>query len=452
MKYLNDIKNVYFIGIGGISMSALAIILSKNGYNVAGSDIVKSDITKKLESLGIKVNYKQIKHNIKNYDICIYNSAIKNNNEEYIACLEKGIPLIKRAELLEEISSLYKNIISVTGTHGKTTTTGIISTIFNYCNKKPTIHIGGVLDSINGNVQVGEKEYFITEACEYMDNFLFLNSKVGVITNIEEDHLDYFKNYENIISSFNKFAEKCKQIVIVNENYSKYIKVKHLTYGKNNNSFASYKITKINKYLGYDFDVYIDKKYYDSYSLKIIGEKNVENATASILISFIYNLDKKLVKKAINNFNGVNRRFEFIGKINNCNTYIDYAHHPTEIKNVIDNLKKVTTKKIHVIFQPHTYSRTQKLFSNFVDILKNIDNLVIYKTYPAREEPIEGGNYLDLYKKIKDYNSNVLKAGNIQALKKFLIKNIKNDEIVLFLGAGSIDLIAKKIVKDLSKI
>ena len=427
-------------------MSALAIILHKNGYKVSGSDLVKSDITKILERQEIKVNYKQVKNNIKDAEICVYNSAIKENNEELIACKEKGIVILKRAEILQEITLNYKNLISITGTHGKTTTTGMIATIFNGCNKNPTIHLGGNLNSINGNVQVGSKDYFITEACEYMDNFLYLNSKVGVITNIEEDHLDYFKNIENIIKSFNKFAENTSQVLIVNENYSNLIKSKHLTYGKNKNSFAYYKIIKVNKNLGYDFDVYIDKKYYDSYSLKVIGEKNVENATASILVSFLYNLDKRKVKHALNNFYGVNRRFEFIGKINNCNAYIDYAHHPTEIKNVIENLKKVTTKKIYVIFQPHTFSRTKKLFDKFIDVFKDVPDLILYKTYPAREEMIEGGDYLDLYKELKKINQTVKKAGNKSALKKIIEKNLQPSEILLFLGAGTIDLIAKDIV------
>lgn len=447
MKYLDKNKNIYFIGVGGISMSALAIILHKSGYKVSGSDLVKSDITKNLENLGIKINYKQVKQNIKSIDICVYNSAIKDNNEELIECNEKGIIILKRAELLQEITLNYKNLISVTGTHGKTTTTGMIATIFNGCKKNPTIHIGGILNSINGNVQVGLYDYFITEACEYMDNFLYLKSKVGVITNIEEDHLDYFKNFKNIVKSFNKFANNTSQTLIVNENYSKLIKAKHLTYGKSKNCFACYKITKINKSLGYDFDVFIDNKYYDSYSLKVIGEKNVENATASVLVSFLYNLNKKKVKDALNNFCGVNRRFEFIGKINSCNAYIDYAHHPTEIKNIIENLKKVTTKKIYVIFQPHTYSRTKKLFNKFIEVLKDIPNLLLYKTYPAREEIIKGGDYLDLYNELKKINHNVKKAGNKTALRKIIEKNLQPDEILLFLGAGTIDLIAKDIVK-----
>ena len=445
-----EYKNVYFIGVGGISMNALCKLLFNKGYTVSGSDVHPSERTEELEKMGIKVYYKHEKSNLigKKIDACIYSSAIKEENEEYQYCKAHNIKLIKRAELLGLLAENYKNVIAISGSHGKTTTTAMISSIFIEGKKYPTVHIGGEYPKINGNYLNGKNDYFITEACEYMDNFLYLNPKISVITNIEEDHLDYFKNIETIIKSFNQFADQTKQLVVVHEKYSRYIHKKHITYGKDKKCFAYYILKGINKNLGYDFDLYIDNEYYDSYSLKVIGEKNVENATVSILLGFVYNIDKSIIKKAISHFTGVSRRFEFIGKYNKNECFIDYAHHPTEIRNIVDTLKKTTNKNIICVFQPHTYSRTKKLFNEFYEVLKDVHNLILYKTYPAREEKIAGGDYLDLYYALKENHKLVYQAKNTDDLKKQIDHLLTQNNLILFLGAGDINDVAKEILTE----
>ena len=392
MKILSNFSGLkaYFIGIGGISMSGLARLLISSGCSVCGSDSgMDNPEIGKLRLDGVKVFSRHDPLNIdQDIDFVVYTLAVKDDNPELIRARELKIPCFERAEMLGLIARAYSNVIAVSGTHGKTTTTALIGEIFTLAGLDPTIHIGGVSVNLNSCTIIGNKDFLILEACEYGNSFRFIASDTAVITNIESDHLDYYKDLEDIVNSFRHFSSRShhlisdisvniehKSICVIGKDWQ----VKEIDYSQN----------------GYDFMVEYKGKFWGKARLNIIGKYNVYNALFAIAVADKYGIPKETILSAISRFSGVERRCEKIASIGDIPIIIDYAHHPTEISSVLHSLDAMYSN-ILVVFQPHTYTRTMSLFDEFIGALQDRKNLIIYSTYPAREKEIIGGRAEDL--------------------------------------------------------
>lgn len=434
-------KKIHFIGIGGISMSALATYLHLQGYSVQGSDIAQNNETIKLNNLGIKIFVGHNAINLQNVDVCVYSGAIDKSNVELSYALNHSIPTIERSELLGIIAKDFSNTIAVAGTHGKTTTTAMLAQIFIDANLSPTVHIGGNFDYIKGNFLYGKKKYFITEACEYRRSFLALHPQYSIINNVELDHTDCYKDITNMYDAFYKFVEQTQNAVFINYNDPFYKLIKNndkvISYGLS--SKADYCATNLRQNKNkYTFDILHCGEYIGTIKLNIAGKYNAVNALASVSVSHYLGIPIQTIKQSLYNFKNVDRRFEFIKKLNNSDIYRDYAHHPTEIKNLLNNVKHLKYDKIICFFQPHTYSRTKGLFNEFLTSFDSCDKLYLLPTYPAREFPIEGGNSKDLYNELKKYKKEVHYIQDIKEVKQLLNENSIQHNIILLVGAGDI--------------
>ena len=434
-------KKIHFIGIGGISMSALATYLHLQGYSVQGSDIAQNNETIKLNNLGINTFVGHNAVNLQNVDVCVYSGAIDKSNVELAYALNHSIPTLERSELLGIIAKDFTNTIAVAGTHGKTTTTAMLAQIFIDANLSPTVHIGGDFDYIKGNFLYSKKKYFITEACEYRRSFLALHPQYSIINNVELDHTDCYKDITNMYDAFYKFVEQTQNAVFINYNDPFYKLIKNndkvISYGLS--SKADYCATNLRQNKNkYTFDILHCGEYIGTIKLNIAGKYNAVNALASVSVSHYLGIPIQTIKQSLYNFKNVDRRFEFIKKLNNSDIYRDYAHHPTEIKNLLNNIKHLKYDKIICFFQPHTYSRTKGLFNEFLTSFDSCDKLYLLPTYPAREFPIEGGDSKDLYNELKKYKKEVHYIQDIKEVKQLLNENSIQHNIILLVGAGDI--------------
>ncbi len=447
---------VHFIGIGGISMSALAEICLDKGYTVSGSDIQDSYLLEKLRQKGATIYLEQKKENIKDdVEMIIHTAAVDEENPEMAEALRKKKILFSRAAFLGQLMREYENTIAIAGTHGKTTTTSLLGTIFEYSKLDPTILVGGNLSMIGGNVKIGSSSHFIAEACEYTDSFLNFNPKIGIVLNVDKDHLDYFSGIEEIISSFNKFGKKLpkKGYFIINgddnntKNITYGVKAKVLKFGKGNNNDAIIKNIKFDKE-GYPiFDLTYDDKSFGTFKLAVKGTHNIYNATASIIASYLSGIEIETIRKNIIKYIGVGRRFETKGTYNEALIMDDYAHHPNEIKATLSAAKDLNKNKIYAIFQPHTYSRTKLLLNEFSDSFNNADKVIITDIYAAREDNPGDISSQDLVDKIKSKNIDAIYIKEFDEIVKYLKENVKPNDLVITLGAGTIYKVAEEIVK-----
>ena len=432
-------------------MSALATYYHFKGYKVQGSDINENYQTKKLSQLGIKIFKGHNACNIKNVDIIIYSGAISLDNEEMQYAVKNNLPLIERSKLLGIVCNDFKNTIAVAGTHGKTTTTAMVSKVLIDSYYDPTIHIGGNYSYINGNFKLGQKDYFVTEACEYKKSFLHLNPTYSIITNVELDHTDCYKSLNDIYNAFDKFLEQTKSFCLINgdSEYNKRIKSnKIITFGKKkHNDYRMYNIqTNLNELI---FDIEYKQNYVCTLKLSVNGLYNAYNALSCFALCHQLNISCEIIKKSLETFKNVDRRFSFICKYGNLTIYKDYAHHPTEISNLLSMVKGLNYKKTICIFQPHTYSRTYGLFNDFLKCFNDCNYLYLLPTYPAREQEIIGGRSEDLYEKLKQNRSNVYYLNNFKDSLLVLEKFKNENYLVLLVGAGNIEDIEKLISKNI---
>ena len=445
---------VHFIGIGGISMSGIAEILLNNNIKVSGSDITETDITNKLKNNGAHILIGHHPELIKDADIVVYTAAIKEDDIEMIEVKKLNKKCFERAEFLGLISKEYKNCLCISGTHGKSTTTGMVSSIFLEAKLNPTIQIGAYLDKIDGNYYIGSNDYLIMESCEYVDSFLHFYPTSEIILNIDDDHLDYFKNIDNIKKSFTKYLNlPSNKVAVVNiddeniKNILKNTKKDIISYGINNDAtFKAINITK-NDLGFYSFDCLYNNDDYLTINLNVNGKHNVYNALAAIALSTYYNIDKDIIKKGIEDYHGVARRFQYLGEYNGAYIYDDYAHHPTEIASTVESVKGVKHNESWAIFQAHTYSRTKDHLDEFAKVLSNFDHIVIAKIYPAREENIYGVKEEDLVAKIKENNPNAIYIEEFNDIEKYLKEHIKPGDIVITVGAGPVNKVVYNILK-----
>lgn len=445
----NKINRIHFVGIGGISMSALAMLAKSKNYIVTGTDDNDSQQIQKLKRCGIEIEEKHTSNFVKLADLVVYTIAVKSHPDLILAkALSKKI--IERAEFLGHITKHYSHTIAISGTHGKTTITALLGHIFEIAKQKPTVHIGGVSQNWGSNLLIGGDEYFITEACEFNRSFLHLSPECTCITNIECDHMDTYKDFADIQSTFIKFVNKTKKIIVF---CGDDVKIPL----KKSKSFLSYGFDAKNRFsarnihyknLCVQFDCYLDGKFYLRAKMKICGKHNILNALACIAICYAYNIPYIYIIEGIQSFLGVERRQTLLGEVRGVIHYADYAHHPTEIKALCESIAQIPhTGKELIIFQPHTYTRTISLFSEFIKVLSNCKNLILLPTYGARENPIAGGDSTDLFLALPP-NGNRVFCSNYLNLCQTLSQTLKSGDICVWLGAGDIYEIAKKYVSD----
>ena len=467
MKHFSkDIGIIHFIGIGGIGMSGIAEILYNLGYKISGSDINKSSNVNRLIEMGIKIHIGQRAENIKNVSIIVISSAIPEDNVELVAGTLNKIPIVRRADMLAELMR-FKKSISVGGSHGKTTTTSFISTLLEGAKLDPTVVNGGIIEAYGTNARLGKSDWMIVEADESDGTFIKLPSTYVVITNIDREHIDFYKTFDNLNRAFRNFVENIPFYGVAficidspdTENLCKDIKYRKLiTYGFNRKSDLMISNVKVKNSLTY-FDITINKsslsknKYIKNLSIPIPGEHNIRNACASIAVALELDIKEKTIKDVLKNFKGVERRFSFVGSVNNIKIIDDYAHHPTEIKNTLKAARLLCNGKLIVVFEPHRFSRIIDLYDEFINSFFDADILFVTKIYSAGE------------KKIADINEKII-ANSIQKMGHKNVKCFKDEkcmevelseisssnDFIIFLGAGSISKKARSMEESMLKI
>lgn len=439
---LEQFCSVYFIGIGGISMSAMARYLLGEGKCVCGSDREDNKQVVALKKSGVKVYKKFGKTAIDKSDIVVYTSAISENNIELKYAKKTGKKILKRSEFLGEILKEFFHSIAVSGSHGKTTTSALLSHVLIGANLNPTCFIGGI-DKKLTNFHKGGKDIGVFEACEYKKNFLDLKPTLSILLNLDNDHLDSYKDMEDMANTFTTFAKNSISFVNADDLYAKKLSLStFITFGIREN--ASYTAKHIFGKDGfYSFTAYAYGVKKGRINLKVFGKHNIYNALSVIAVADYLRVPFKDIKKGIESFFGVNRRMEYMGMRNKIPYYCDYAHHPTEIKAILSEIK---SKDTVIVFQPHTYSRTRILMPDFLSALKMAKRVIIYKTYPAREVFEESGSAYTLYKNLLSLGVEVFYAQTKEELEQKIDEN-KGVDKVLSLGAGNIYEIVEEMVK-----
>lgn len=454
--FLEKGKHIYMIGIGGISMSGIADILVSMGYKVSGSDRVSSLITDKLIENGVKVYIPQKEDNITDdIDFVVYTAAIREDNPEMMAAKKKNIPMMERGEFLGEITKLYANTIGIAGTHGKTSTTSMVSCIFLEAGVDPTIQVGSILKNIGGNYRVGNSDTLIIEACEYCDSFLNFKQKSAIVLNIDNDHLDYFKNLDNIKKSFNEYVSHLPSdgYLIVNNDdknsvdLASHTKAKVVTYGIDNDAMYMASDIVFDKNGYGSFDVIYNGEKIGNVSLSVPGVHNVSNALSAIALASSYGISFDDIKKGLKKYDGAARRLEYKGKFKGASVYDDYGHHPTEIKAVVESIKNMKFNESWVIFEPHTYARAYKHKEDFAKVLKDFDHIIITDIYAAREENIFGIKEEDIIKEIKKYGKEAFHISSYDDIKLYLSEYVNKDDLILTLGAGNVTKLASMLTE-----
>lgn len=443
-------KNVFFVGINGIGMSGLAKIMKELGYSVAGSDPSVSYLTEEMRKQGITIYSEHKKENLGDADTLVVSTAISRENPEYKEAVERGIPVLKRGELLAELLN-RKTGVAVAGTHGKTTTSSMLATVL--MEKDPTIVVGGIVDCIKSNARYGAGEYFVAEADESDNSFLYMRPKYSVITNIEADHLEKHGCLENIKKSFNIFMQQTEREIVVcadNENIQDIIGYKDnvVRYSLTDKSADIYAADVKVAEGKTKFDVYIKGEYAGEFSLSIPGTHNVYNSLPVIYLAREFGLDMKTVKEKIENFKGAKRRYDVLFDDGKVKVIDDYAHHPTEIEATLQGARSIENKHITVIFQPHRYSRVKFLFEEFAGTFKNADELILMPIYRAGEKDEFGVSVEDLLKKINHKNGKIMK--NRDELENMLAER-KEEHVYLFMGAGNISSAAHEFAEKLQE-
>lgn len=441
--------HVHFIGIGGVSMSALATILLSKGYKVTGSDSGDNVYLKRLRDAGVSVFPSHEEKNVYGADAVIYSAAIKEDNPERAYAEKNSLLSLERSELLGEIEDFYLCPIDVSGTHGKTSTTGMLAHIYMAAEADPTVLIGGDLSILDGNMRIGNDNFFISEACEYHRSFLDFHPAIAIILDIEEDHLDYYKDLSDIKNAFRDFALIAKRAVIINaddENTVDAVSGLENVVTTSKSKKADFYAENIKKgsFGEYSFDVSDKNGFLTRVSLSVPGAHHISNALCAFAAAFISGIAPEKIAKGLSTFKGAKRRFELKGEKKGIRIYDDYAHHPTEIKATLDALSGFSGNKF-IIFQPHTYTRTKTLFSDFVKVLSEADSLTLLPIYAAREKDTGEISSAMLAEKIEG----AYLAGDFKDAKNHVLSLAKEGDIIMTVGAGDVFKIGEEILNEL---
>jgi UDP-N-acetylmuramate--alanine ligase len=448
--------HVHFIGIGGISMSGFAKLLHSAGFTVSGSDRCESEITKELEKDGIFISFEQGADNITpDIDFVVYTAAIHPDNPEFKKAKEVGLPMMERADMVGQVMKNYKRAIAIAGTHGKTTTTSMLSHILLVCDLDPTISVGGILPILGGNIRIGSSENFLTEACEYTNSFLKFNPTMAAILNIEAEHLDFFKDLSDIRHSFQEFAKRLPKdgVLVINGDIPKYDEIcdgllaSYVTYSMTNPSCDLFADN-----ISYDengfgsFDVVFKGTDLGRIDLKVVGSHNISNALAAIGIALSIPVDMACIQKGLASFGGTMRRFQYKGDLKGVTVIDDYAHHPTEIECTLKAAKKLHKNRVWCVFQPHTYSRTKAFLSDFAKALSLADGIVLADIYSARETDTGEISSLDLKRELEKLGKSVWYFPSFDEIEDFLLENCFNGDLLITMGAGDIVTVGEELL------
>jgi UDP-N-acetylmuramate--alanine ligase len=442
---------VHFIGIGGVSMSGLAMILQQNGFAVSGSDAHLSPMTDRLAGRGIRIYEGNLASNLEDLpDVVVYTAAVHPDNPEYACALSKGIPMLTRAQLLGQIMKNYPTAIGVSGTHGKTTATSMLSHVLLDACLAPTISVGGMLPKIDGNIHVEDGEIFLTEACEYTNSFLSLHPTMELILNIEADHLDFFKDIEDIRHSFHRYMQLLPEagVLIINSSIRDLAQLTGdlacktiITYGLNPESSAYSCANLSTDHFGcYSFDVLAPGHPMNGRRVRLCvpGLHNVSNALAVIAASDALGIDPEVIISALFEFHGTDRRFQKKGEVNGFTIIDDYAHHPQEITATLEAAKNYPHNQLRVIFQPHTYSRTKALFDDFAAALSQADEVVLASIYPARETDTLGMDSALLAEAITKLGTPARSFETFQEIEDYVYSVCRPKDLLITMGAGDV--------------
>ena len=440
------VKSIHFIGIGGIGMSGIAELLNNLGFKITGSDVKVSENVKRLELLGIKISIGHNANNVKNADAIVYSSAVPLDNPEIIKATSKSIPVIRRAEMLGELINLKRTSIAVAGTHGKTTTSSMIGMILEKSGYDPTLVVGGLVSNLNTNVKLGSGELIVVEADEFDRSFLALNPTIAVVTNLEMEHTDCYKDLNDIEDAFLQF---CKSVpfygnVILCADSDSLMKIMP----KIKKPITTYGVSDDSDYCAKNIEYYENRSKYNLFhknidlgeiNINVPGKHNVLNSLASIVLGMEIEVPLDHLKKGINSYSGVRRRFEIKENKTDIIVVDDYTHHPTEVKATINAAKYGWSKKIICVFQPHLFSRTRDFFKEFAKSLFKSDIVIISEIYPAREKPIDGITsklILDELNRLGHNNTHHLE--NLNDLNDVLEELAQPNNMVITMGAGDI--------------
>lgn len=445
-EMLSFARSVYFIGIGGINMSSLALITALRGYKVAGSDRMPSALTQRLADSGISVNYSHDAKNIDGFDAVVYTVAISPDNEEYVEAKKRGIPCISRADYLGYVMTGYRRRIGISGMHGKSTCTSMCAQAFIRANADPTVISGAELSIMNGAYKIGGEEFFIFEACEYMDSFLDFNPSIAVILNVEMDHVDYFHSIEQVRASFAAFADITgKDGYTVANADDENVSIALADYKGNKISFgikspADFRAVNINNDRGpYSFDVMAYGKFFCRIDLCVAGYHNIYNALATVAAAHLCGLSADSIAKGLFSFGGAARRMEYKGRLASCGAlvYDDYGHHPTEVKTTLEGAKALCKNggRLLCAFQSHTYTRTKEFLCDFVDALSVADKVFSVDIYSARETDTLGVSAALIAEMIGD---KALYCPSFQDTADAIYSEAGENDVVIVMGAGDI--------------
>ncbi|MFQ9139313.1 MAG: UDP-N-acetylmuramate--L-alanine ligase [Roseburia sp.] len=448
--------HVHFIGIGGISMSGLAEILLEEGFTISGSDAKQSALTDSLAQKGATIYIGQKASNLSiRPALVVYTAAIREDNEEFKAAVDAGIPMLSRAELLGQIMDNYEKSIAVAGTHGKTTTTSMISQILLVAKADPTISVGGILEAIGGNIRVGGSEVFITEACEYTNSFLHFHPKYSIITSVEAEHLDFFKDIDDIRRSFHEFAGNTAHdgVLIINgqiaalDQITNNLSCSVTTYGLCENDDFYVKNITYNDHACGTYTLMHKTEDLGTVSLSVPGRHNVSNSLAAIALCLNLGLPLDVIKKGLLQFGGTKRRFEYKGTKNGITVIDDYAHHPTEVAATLTAARNYPHGRIICVFQPHTYSRTKAFLSDFARVLSMADIVVLADIYAAREKNTIGISSKDLLAELQKNGQESYYFPSFDEIEKFLSEKCINNDLLITMGAGDVYLIGEHLLQ-----
>lgn len=450
---LDHVKRIHFVGIGGSGMCPLAEILHNEGFEITGSDVSESDTLERIRSYGIPVTMGHFAENVLGADLVVYTAAVKLDNPELVSAKEHNIPAVERCIMLGAVVEKYQKSVAVCGTHGKTTTTSMITQIFTSADFDPTAIIGAKLPFIGGNSRVGKSDIIVCEACEYVDTFLHLYPAITVILNVDEDHLDYFGTLDRIKESFTKFADQTSEILVVNGDDANTMQCvqgmaekgkKIITYGfGENNDFRA----EITNYSVCDtFDIIYKGERLTSVTLSVPGKFNVMNALAAAAATITLGVDPEKAAKALEEFKGAHRRFEILGKPQGITVADDFAHHPTELRATLTTAMSMGYKNVWAVFQPHTYSRTYTFLNDFAEVLSIPDYCILSEILPVRET-----NVYNIYSKdLADKINGCVWFDTFEEITDYVTEKAQPDDLIITIGGGNVYMCANMIMKKLS--
>lgn len=458
IMYKIDFKkpmHVHFIGIGGISMSGLAEVLLNEQFTISGSDNKETPLTRHLAAKGAAIFYGQKAENIiDGIEIIVYTAAIRDTNPEFACAKAKGLPMLSRAELLGQLMTNYEFPIAVSGTHGKTTTTSMISHVLLEGHTDPTISVGGILPAIGGNIRVGTSEIFLTEACEYTNSFLHFFPKIGIILNVEEDHMDFFQDLADIQNSFHKFAALIPSdgYLIINGDIPEYEKMidglscNVIIYGSNPKFDYAYQDITYDEMGNVSFTLHKHGKPIERIVLSVTGEHNASNALSAIITGELLSLNMDTIKAGVKTFTGTDRRFQYKGETNGFTIIDDYAHHPTEIHATLSAAQHYPHRELWCVFQPHTYTRTKAFFHEFAEALAKADHVVLADIYAARETDTLGVTAKDLALELESLGADAYYLESFEAIEGFLLEHCQSGDVLITMGAGDVVNIGESLL------